>query len=124
MILLYLVWASLKNSTVMTIIPGELAPAISQSMDIELPATGTLEQLRERLSVRINELINTDFEKLVFHLYRIDVSEAKMRALLARKEGEHTASLIADLIIERQLQKIKSRNENKSNPPVSDEEKW
>ncbi len=93
----------------MTIIPKELVPAINQSMEIDIPATGTHEQLREKLSVVINELINHDFEKLVFHLYRIDVDEARMRALLTHREGENSAGLIADLIIERQLQKLRTK---------------
>jgi hypothetical protein len=99
----------------MTIIPKELVPAINQSMEMEIPATGTLEQLREKLSVHINELINHDFEKLVFHLYRIDVDEARMRALLANKAGENAGGLIADLIIERQLQKLRNKERFKQN---------
>lgn len=90
-------------------------PAINQSMEMEIPATGTLEQLREKLSVHINELINHDFEKLVFHLYRIDVDEARMRALLANKAGENAGGLIADLIIERQLQKLRNKERFKQN---------
>ena len=109
----------------MTIIPKELVPAINHSMEMEIPATGTLEQLREKLSVHINELINHDFEKLVFHLYRIDVDEARMRALLANKAGENAGGLIADLIIERQLQKIKLKSESRHKPKEeSGEEKW
>jgi hypothetical protein len=84
-------------------------------MELEIPATGTLEQLREKLSVHINELINHDFEKLVFHLYRIDVDEARMRALLANKAGENAGGLIADLIIERQLQKLRNKERFKQN---------
>ena len=99
----------------MTIIPKELVPAINQSMELEIPATGTLEQLREKLSVHINELINHDFEKLVFHLYRIDVDEARVRALLANKAGENAGGLIADLIIERQLQKLRNKERFKQN---------
>lgn len=115
MILLYSDWGSWKNSDDMTIIPKELVPAINQSMELEIPATGTLEQLREKLSVHINELINHDFEKLVFHLYRIDVDEARMRALLANKAGENAGGLIADLIIERQLQKLRNKERFKQN---------
>ena len=109
----------------MTLIPQELVPAINQSMEIELPATGTHEQLREKLSVVINDLINHDFEKLVFHLYRIDVDEARMRALLANKEGENAGGLIADLIIERQLQKLRTKAAFKQQMNEgSGEEKW
>lgn len=109
----------------MTLIPKELVPAINQSMEILLPPTGTYEQLRDKLAGVINEMINHDFEKLVFHLYRIDVDEARMRALLTQKEGEGAATLIAGLIIERQLQKIKYKAENKQQAADNDaEERW
>lgn len=109
----------------MTLLPQELVPAINQSMEIELAPTGTYEQLREKLSGVINELINHDFEKLVFHLYRIDVDEARMRALLADKSDENASGLIADLIIERQLQKLKAKKEfSQKTETESGEEKW
>ena len=97
---------------------------INQSLEIELPASVSKEELREQLAAHINYLINHDFEKLVFYLYRIDVNESKMKQLLAQKEGENAARLIADLIIERQLQKIKSRQEIKSKNDIPDDEKW
>ena len=109
----------------MKLLPQELVPAINQSMEIELSPTGTYEQLREKLSVRINEMIQHDFEKLVFHLYRIDVDEARMRALLADKSDENAGGLIADLIIERQLQKLKAKKEfSQKTETESGEEKW
>ena len=89
-----------------------------------LPATGTYEQLRDKLAVAINELINHDFEKLVFHLYRIDVDEARMRALLANRPGENAGGLIAELIIERQLQKLKSRETFRKNAKPEPGEEW
>lgn len=97
---------------------------INQSLEIELPASVSKEELREQLAAHINYLINHDFEKLIFYLYRIDVNESKMKQLLAQKEGENAARLIADLIIERQLQKIKSRQETKSKNDTPDDEKW
>jgi uncharacterized protein YwgA len=102
----------------------DLVPAINQSLEISLPDTISTEQLRQDLTAHINELINTDFEKLVYYLYRIDVNESKMRNLLQQREGENAAGLIADLIIERQLQKIKTRNEMKSKNDIPDDEKW
>ncbi|MGB3091327.1 MAG: hypothetical protein WBB20_15265, partial [Chitinophagaceae bacterium] len=102
----------------------DLIPAINQSLEISLPDSISSEELREKLIAHINALINQDFEKLVFLLYRIDVNESKMRYLLDQREGENAAGLIADLIIERQLQKIKSRKESKSNSDIPDEEKW
>ena len=97
---------------------------INQSLEISLPDAISLEELRQKLVLHINHLINHNFEKLVFYLYRIDVNESKMKQLLAQKEGENAAGLIADLVIERQLQKIKSRQEIKSKNDIPDDEKW
>ena len=108
----------------MTPVNKDLIPAINQSLEISLPDSISSEELREKLIAHINALINQDFEKLVFLLYRIDVNESKMRYLLDQREGENAAGLIADLIIERQLQKIKSRKESKSNSDIPDKEKW
>jgi hypothetical protein len=102
----------------------DLISDINQSLEISLPVTISGEELKQKLALHINHLINHDFEKLVFYLYRVDVNENKIRQLLEQKEGENTAGLIADLIIERQLQKIKSRKETKSNNSIPDEEKW
>ncbi len=108
----------------MTQINTDLIPAINDSFEISLPVNISFQELKEKLAVHINLLINHDFEKLVSLLYRIDVNENKMRQLLEKKEGENAAGLIADLIIERQLQKIKSRKETKRNGDIPDEEKW
>jgi hypothetical protein len=109
----------------MSTINPDLVPAINQSLEINLPENAGLEELREKLSAHINNLVNHDFEKLVFLLYRIDVDEARMRALLSHKEGEDSPGLIADLIIERQLQKIQSRQHFRQGDKNNDsEEKW
>lgn len=83
------------------------------------------DKIRLKLISLINELINKDFDSLVQLLYRIDVSEKKIRAILDQNTGADSATILADLIIERQLQKIESRKHfsNKSEPK-SDEEKW
>lgn len=101
-----------------------LALAINQSMEIMIPGSASMEQIREQLTRHIEHLINHDFEKLVYYLYRIDVDEQKMRSLLNRNAGENAAGLIAELIIERQLQKINSRKNENRDDAVSDEEKW
>jgi hypothetical protein len=108
----------------MTPVNKELIPEINQSLEISLPDTISSEELREKLVAHINYLINHDFEKLVFYLYRIDVNESKMKHLLHQREGENAAELIADLIIERQLEKIKSRKETKCNNDIPDDERW
>jgi hypothetical protein len=55
----------------------------------------------------------------------VDVSESKLKTLLNESMGEDSGSVIANLIIERQLQKIKFRQKFSNwNKNISDEEKW
>ena len=74
---------------------------------------------------KINDLINNDFQKLVAVLYRMDVSEIKLKQLLNENPGTNSAIIIADLMIERQEQKIISRQQfKKKDENISDDEKW
>lgn len=85
----------------------------------------SFDETRQQLISLINELINEDFHSLIQLLYRIDVSEKKIRMFLDQNLDKDSAIILADLIIERQLQKAESRQRfgNKIKPP-SDEEKW
>ena len=81
-------------------------------------------ELREALAAWVNDLILHDFQELVRILYRIDVNENKLKFLLKEKVGEDTPQIIADLIIERQVQKIKTRQQFRQPPPEDEEDKW
>ena len=95
---------------------------ISEINSIQLVSN---EQIRARLMDLINELIQKDFNGLLQLLYRIDVDEMKIRSCLKENKNNDTASLLADLIIERQLQKIKTRQEYQSRNDANDnDEKW
>jgi hypothetical protein len=69
-------------------------------------------------------MIQTSFERLVNLLYRMDVDEKKTETGFERKSGTDAGMIITELIIERQVQKIKSRKEFGQTPPAGDEEKW
>ena len=86
---------------------------------------------RTQLSRIINDLINDDFEKLVQFLYQLDIDEKKLRKILEinlpagrQDEGRDAGGMIADLAIERQIQKIKSRREFKRDENIDEDEKW
>ena len=83
-----------------------------------------MEELERELSVKINWLIQNNFEQLVFILYRIDVNELKLRLLLNQFTGEDTGKIIAQLIIERQTQKIITRQQFKQQHDIDENEKW
>ena len=97
---------------------------IVQFMNAGLQTAPTLEAFKQHLARHLNHLINHDFSRLVSLLYRLDISEKKLKAML-NSTNVDAGELIADLIIERQLQKIQSRkkfsSESGSN---SAEERW
>ena len=103
----------------------ELIVLINKELAIELPEKISMEEIKEKLSAHINRLIQSNFEQLVNLLYRIDVSEAKIKSLLQIEPGTNAGDIISNLIIERQLQKIKSREQFKpNNDNFTGEEKW
>ena len=80
---------------------------------------------RQMLINRINELIQSDFQQLILVLYRVDVNEDKLKYLLKENSEENAAIIIADLLIERQSQKIISRQQfNKRDNEIDENEKW
>lgn len=102
-----------------------LVEQINKELAIELPEKISFDELKEKLSAHINRLIQNNFEQLISLLYRIDISESKIKLLLQNNTGENTGDIIAALIIERQLQKIKSREQFKTDTGnFTEEEKW
>jgi hypothetical protein len=80
---------------------------------------------KQLLAERINELIQKDFQKLVSILYRLDISEEKLKYLLKENSDSDAGFIIAELIIERQIQKKKSRQQfSKRDDDIDENEKW
>ena len=78
----------------------------------------------ELLAEKINYLIVNDFNKLIQILYRADISEVKLKGMLAENKYEDAGKLIGTLFIERQIQKIKSRQQHRGDQNLSEEERW
>ena len=76
-----------------------------------LDETARLAAVRQVLIQRIEELLVKDLEKLMWILYRIDVSEAKVHEALAVNSSMNYAEALADLIIQRQIEKVRTRQE-------------
>ncbi len=83
------------------------------------------EQLRKVLSEHLNYLITSDFSRLISILYRLDISEKKLKGFLSSSINTSAGDIIARMIIERQLQKIASRKafENKADN-IAEEDRW
>jgi hypothetical protein len=83
-----------------------------------------MERLKEQLADWINELILNDFQRLAQILYSVDVEESKLKQLLKEEKDKDASKIIASLIIERQLEKLKSRKLYRPFDNMNDEEKW
>lgn len=71
----------------------------------------SLQKIRALLIDQLDFLIDHDFEKLLWILYHIDVSEEKAKAALAVNTIQKHSEVLADLIIKRQIEKTKTRLE-------------
>jgi|SRR5687767_13288218 len=102
-----------------------LIPAFKDYLQIDLPGNISSDELRMILASHINRLIQTDFQKLVSILYRLDVSESKLRNLLKEHHETDAGLIIAGLMIEREKEKIQSRRQfDKRDENINDDEKW
>ncbi|MFA9205661.1 MAG: hypothetical protein ACEQR6_03175 [Burkholderiaceae bacterium] len=83
----------------------------------------TLEKLTSSdLETIINDLIKEDFSKLVQMLYRIDVSEAKLKNILQANPNENAGKLIAQVVIERLSATKKARESFSTKPPIIEDD--
>lgn len=103
----------------------ELIQLLNKELAIEIADKESYQEIHAQLASYLNHLIKNDFEKLIAYLYRIDVNEQKLKALLQQNPGEDAGDIIAELIIERQLQKLRSREKySKPKNSFDEEEKW
>ena len=72
------------------------------------------------LKMEIEILLDQDFERLLNILYRIDIGEEDLKRALSLESSADLASLLTDLVIKRELQKVESRKRYKVNPNYSD----
>ncbi|MBY0535868.1 MAG: hypothetical protein K2P88_08460 [Chitinophagaceae bacterium] len=61
------------------------------------------------LEAAVNHLINTDFNRLIQVLYRIDINESLLKYTLKTNAEKDAAKLITKLIIDRQIEKARTR---------------
>lgn len=90
---------------------AETAQLLSHNLEIDLLANNQAwEQLRSTLIDFLDNLMRTDTNRLYYYLYRIDVSEKRIKKAVSETNDQIlSAALLADLILERTLEKVKTR---------------
>ena len=74
----------------------------------------TLEEFKTYLTNRLAFLLDNKYDTLINILYRIDVSEEKLSELFAEQNRDYIPAALANLIIERSLQKVIFRKKYKN----------
>ena len=74
-----------------------------------MPIPSDLEVIRQLLINRVKQLMAQDYQKFLNSLYQIDVNEKKVREIIHSKNRITIPERLADLIIERQLQRVKTQ---------------
>jgi len=98
---------------------------ISDQFELSVNQEVNSDQLEAIIAERINYLVINDFPQLLRLLYRIDISETKLKSLLSNNPEVDSGRIIARMIIERQMEKIRLREYfKKSDQDGGDEEKW
>jgi hypothetical protein len=97
-----------------------------EQLAISLESMDLIKDDKRKETIRsiVNELIVQDFNQLVQFLYRVDVKETKLKKLLHDHPQADAAALITDLLIERRLEKIKTKASFSQKDDIPDEEKW
>jgi hypothetical protein len=78
----------------------------------------------QQMAEFINSLIDKDFSRLVQLLYRLDVSEDKLKSVLLEHPTGDAGDMIANLIIERIAQREKAKEMFRNDDPIPEDEKW
>ncbi|TDW99869.1 hypothetical protein [Dinghuibacter silviterrae] len=95
------------------------------SIPVPVPVTRTAEELMAWLTTYCNGLLVADFPALVQLLYRVDVSEAKLKYLLKHSDGEDAGRIMALLLLERVGQVVAARKKYRMpDQDIPEEDKW
>jgi hypothetical protein len=106
---------------------GRMADAIV-ALNAQFALVAAIQSFDDWKSIMVGEidrLIQMDFSRLVSILYRLDVSEQKLERLLKENPAANAAEIIANLVIERQVEKLKTRmNQSDKKEDIPEDERW
>ncbi len=82
--------------------------------DFELEQEITESAIREKMIYAFSWLLDNDISKMMQILYRADVNEERLKALLVSHSVLPSAEIVADEYISRQKQKVETRKKYSS----------
>lgn len=85
---------------------------IQEEFAIETTESISYDELKEKLAKVLEQILMRDTQRLFAYLYRIDVSESKVKAIIHHPD---VSVLMADLILQKLMEKAYWRNKYRSN---------
>ncbi len=76
-------------------------------------AYNAYEELFDQIEPHIDQLIRSNQQKFMGILYRIDLSDEQLKKAVESNSTEPFSTIVSDLIIKRELQKVVIRNQYK-----------
>jgi hypothetical protein len=100
-----------KNTELYTALGFELKKnfELENSFEIKRAEDISLNEIKKRLVSVIRDLLDRDLERLLSILYLIDVSQEKTDEIFSIDSKDDMAPLLADAVIQRQLEKLETR---------------
>lgn len=103
---------------------AEIIPALQQLLQSAPRANATEAEMRQQLEAHLNGLLLHNFQGLISLLYRVDISEKKLKSRLQLHPRANAAAIIATMILERLAEKAHSRQQFKNDNNIPEEDKW
>lgn len=93
----------------------DISQKIANDLDFELPQSLSDEEMIKHIAFRVEQLLKGDPDLLMSYLYRLDVEEKRIKeAMDTSITPAHVT--FANLIWERQKQRIETKKKFKQNP--------
>jgi hypothetical protein len=102
-------------------VENEIRQRISNDWELDLPENLSKKEILEALEFRISELLKGNGEQFFQLMYRLDISEEKVNLALQNNEA---VNQLADLIYERQVDKVNLRKTFKKEKDIDKDLEW
>ena len=90
---------------------GDLQHALVQSWHIDTSTGLDTHEFLDALAKRVAHMLKSDFDRLASAMYTLDVNDTRFNEAIGLTGNENSAHAVAELILERETQKMYSRME-------------
>lgn len=95
---------------------SDISDVITKELDITMDKQANEEDLIAAIAQRVMNYMEGEIELLFSYLYRLDIEEQKITKIINEPTEEPTHIALAKLIYTRQMQRVRTKQENKQEP--------